>query len=382
LSTGRPIGSSLNTLVNGRTPAPVNKKNLSLFNSKNKSNSPLLNTKSDIVQGHSLLVNKTTGNSRSISFFSNKLSKIRGAGHQGKYNIFRPSGRQKPGFIMQHSPSQDTSNNRLNYNLAAITPWPNFDPYISNLVNPSLVRPYNLVQGSASAQSKTLKDKKGKLARINDPTVSHLDWVVSIGANTSGSFTSPKQNANFYGTAPVDVFFGISVARQFNDHWGINPHVNLFSPQIINTAYAHINQSKVDSGQSLQISSSRKIYSINIPVCITYKPPGKFSFKAGPVFNIPVKQINTTSTLQPNIIRTDSAYYRKITGILNRTQYAQTFNYGISGGVSFKFKRLIFDATYSKSLNGYKVTSDFGTYKSYNGTLQLTIGFQLNKPKP
>jgi hypothetical protein len=68
--------------------------------------------------------------------------------------------------------------------------------------------------------------------------------------------------------------------------------------------------------------------------------------------------------------------------VLSGTQYLQKLNVGLSAGVNIQFKRLSFEATYLKSLSGYQVTSGYGTYRSYNGTLQFTIGFRLNKVKP
>lgn len=206
---------------------------------------------------------------------------------------------------------------------------------------------------------------------------SSLNWGILIGANTSGSFTPKSENSNFYGSLPADLYFGPFVTYNFNNKWAVSSQLRLLSPQTIITRYTHPNASKVDSGQLLSVTASRKIYSVSIPVYAVYKITPNVGFKIGPVINIPTKQINAGSTLQPNSIRTDTAYYAKLRGQLDSTSYQQKLNFGLSGGVSIRVKRFIFEATYLKSLSGYKVSSGLGTYKSNNGTFQLSVGFQF-----
>ena len=225
------------------------------------------------------------------------------------------------------------------------------------------------------------KSNKGNTSKSPGAKQSSLDWGILLGVNSAGSFTSKSMNANFYGSSPVDAYFGLFASFKLNDNWAVNPQFRLFSPQIISTTYSHANQSKVDSGQSLTITASRKIYSINIPIYVTYNATDNIGLKAGPVVNFPLKQINTGSTLLPAGIKEDSSYYSNIKSILDNTQYQQKLNFGISAAASIKFNRFILEAAYLKSLSGYTITSGLGNYKSYNGTFQFTIGFQLDKLK-
>ena len=233
---------------------------------------------------------------------------------------------------------------------------------------------YKIIKGGAGGKSQIAVNKKSKEGNIKS---SSLNWGILIGANSSGSFTPKSQNANFYGNSPVDLFFGPFVTYNFSGKWAVNTQLRLLNPQAIVTTYFHSNGSKVDSGQSLTITSSRKMYSVSIPLYAVYKLTPNISFKLGPVINIPTKQINVSSALQPYSIRTDSTYYKKISGELDSTSYQQRVNYGLSGGVSIRVKRFIFEATYLKSLSGYQVTSGLGSYKSKNGTFQFTVGFQF-----
>ena len=265
--------------------------------------------------------------------------------------------------------------------LIAVKPQLNFSS-ISNIQHIALPALSGNSGRNATGQAQAGKTKKDKPGKANNNNPSNIDWGILTGVNSSGSFTPKSQNANFYGSSPVDLYFGLFASYKLNNTWAINPQIRLFNPQSITTTYSHANQSKVDSGQNLTITASRKVYSLSIPVYAVYNINNNFSFKAGPVINFPIKQINTNSLFQPSSIKADSTYYTNITGILNKTEYDQKLNFGISAGASIKYKRFIFEAAYLKSLSGYGVTSGLGSYKSYNGTFQFTIGFQLDKVKP
>ena len=261
--------------------------------------------------------------------------------------------------------------------LTAITPPFGLDAdYLLSFAPPqSLPAPtgYALSPGSGKpAKSKTTKSQKP----------SPLDWGLFIAVNTSGSFTPKSQNTNFYGSSPVDFYPGLFATFKLNDSWALNAQARLFSPQTVSTTYTHANQSKVDSNQVLSITATRKIYSVSIPLSVVYKPTGGFFLKAGPVISFPVKQVNQSSQLQPPGIKTDSAYYANAIAILNATNYERSVNFGISAGLGVQFKRWIFDATWLNSLSGYRVSSGLGSGKTNSGTLQIGIGFQLDKVKP
>ncbi|ASU32766.1 hypothetical protein MuYL_0866 [Mucilaginibacter xinganensis] len=235
-----------------------------------------------------------------------------------------------------------------------------------------------LLLKASSGDPKMIKDKKVK---PNNVSVSKVDWGVLMGANGSGSFKSAKQHANFYGSLPVDIYIGLFGSYNLNNKWAISSQVQILSPQNITSNYTHANESKADSSQSLKITTSGKLYSVNIPLYLVYKAANNVTIKAGPVIGIPIKQTGINSTLQPYGIRSDSTYYSKTMAILNASKYEQKFNLGVSGGVSVQIKRFIFEATYLKNLKDYTVINDLGSYKSGNGTVQLSIGFQLNKLK-
>jgi len=237
----------------------------------------------------------------------------------------------------------------------------------------------NRLAGNIKASA---KEKNAKATNINNSSPLNIDWGLLAGVNTSGSFTPKNQNSNFYGSLPVDLYFGLYGAYNLNSKWGINSQVQLFSPQTITGTYSHTNQNRADSGQTLKITDSWKRYAVNVPIYVRYKVTGNISVMGGPVLNFPVKQVYARSTLQPGGIKSDSAYYANVRGLLDSTKYDQKLNFGLSGGLNIQFKRLSIEATYLKSLSGYRATSGFGSHTYGNGTFQFTVGFQLNKLKP
>jgi hypothetical protein len=225
------------------------------------------------------------------------------------------------------------------------------------------------------------KPPKVKAVTNNNLLPSTIDWGILAGVNSSGSFTAKNYNTNIYGKLPVDLYFGLFATYHLNDKWAINSQVRVLNPQNLNSSFTHIvNENKVDSGKVLTVTDTRKAYFVSVPIHLVYKINNNVSVKAGPVINIPVKQVSNSSILQPGI-KLDSAYNITVSNQLKAIKYDQKINLGISGGLSLQYKRLILEATYLKSFSDYNVISDFGNYKSNKGTVQITLGFQLNRIK-
>ncbi|SDD32345.1 Outer membrane protein beta-barrel domain-containing protein [Mucilaginibacter pineti] len=238
------------------------------------------------------------------------------------------------------------------------------------------------------------KVKKEKAPKVTKPSknktgsssLSNIDFGIMAGVNASNSFTQKAQNSNFYGSFPVDLYLGLFGTYNFNSKFAVNVQVKGLNPLKLSGAYTHANASKtdtglVDSGETLRIKDSRKAYFINVPVHFVYKINKYVGVKAGPVINIPVKQVNGNAVLQPVKIMTDTPYFKNINKQLSATQYQQKINFGLSGGVTLQYQRFLLEATYNKSFSSYRVVSDLGSYSQNPGSVQISIGFQLNKPK-
>jgi hypothetical protein len=233
-------------------------------------------------------------------------------------------------------------------------------------------------KGSKKTTDKTQTEKTKTSS--GSSIFSKMDWGVLLGVNSSGSFRPKSEDANFYGSAPVDFFVGLSATYNFNPKWALYSQVKVLTPQNISYNYPHVNDGLLDSAR-LQINSGRKIYSLEIPLLLSYRVNNYLSVRAGPMISIPIKQANVTNRILTPGSKQDSAYYVSLTDSLKGTQYLPKLNFGFSGGINFQYKRLSFGAMWNQSLSSYQINSDFGTYSTKPGTFQFNIGWQLDKVK-
>jgi hypothetical protein len=210
---------------------------------------------------------------------------------------------------------------------------------------------------------------------------SAFDYGILTGINASGSFTSKNQNKNFYGSLPVDVFFGAFATYHFNDRWGVNLQLRGLNPQKISGTYTHSNDSKKDTNQVLVMADARKVYTADAALHLVYKPIAGLSLKAGPVFGYTLKEANGNTSFQTGPLKKDSVYYANVTKLINATTYAKTLTLGLSTGASYEYGRFIFDAAYVWNFKGPGAGSTLGSYSANNGSFLFSIGFKLNKPK-
>ncbi|HEY9004026.1 MAG TPA: hypothetical protein VIM89_21895 [Mucilaginibacter sp.] len=241
-------------------------------------------------------------------------------------------------------------------------------------VNAVLVNTYptlnskSLFQTGASASSKSTKNKVKSPLHIYGT----FDWGVLIGANSSGSFTSGSLNKN--GSLPVDIFPGIYGTYNLNAKWGIGAQVSVLSPQIAKGAtYDHPYFVYADSSVSIKsklVSTSKKIYSVQVPVYATYKIANNIHLKAGPVISFPLKQYNVATPVD-----SVSQY------VLSHSRYDQKTDFGFAGGANYQYKRLIFEVNYLKGITQHSIVTDSLIHKATNNTFQFSIKLQLGGNK-
>jgi len=238
----------------------------------------------------------------------------------------------------------------------------------------------------SASTDKPVKDKSPKAKsvknRINISITSNIDYGILVGVNASNSFTPKAQNSNFYGSLPIDMYAGLYATYNFSPKLAINIQLKGLNPLRFNGSYTHHNESKIDTNQTLSISDSRKAYFVSIPIHFVYAITPNIHIKGGTIINIPMKQVNGSSNYQTSGVKKDTlGYYNTVADKIKATRYEQKINLGLSGGVGLQYQRWMLEATYNKSFNSYHVASDLGSYNTNPGSVQITIGFQLNKPK-
>jgi hypothetical protein len=379
--TGKPAQLSSATTTNTELSTTAKKNNPVELSVADKNQSGVNRQSYSKPANISPVNNKTKVNSRFLSY-NNKSDAQLNAVTDHKTGNNRNSTGAAPLTNDNHSASDEF--------ITPVSPNPGFDKiksYRFDITSQGLTNKivyesvFNRLKDSGRA-GKNAGNSKGQNAGAKKSTSTNLDWGFLAGVNSSGSFTAKSLNSNFYGKSAVDAYLGLFATYNINDKWAVNTQIRFFNPQNISGTYTHANDSKVDSGQLLKISNTRKAYSVSVPLYVVYKATSLINFKAGPVLNFPVKQVDGGSSLQPAGISADTVYYPKAMALLSETKFTQKFTYGLSGGVSIHYQRLIFDATYFKGINGQKISSGLGSYNAYGNTLQFTIGFQLSKPKP
>jgi hypothetical protein len=248
------------------------------------------------------------------------------------------------------------------------------EPYMITALPLSIVDKYKAVSDTSSSPNK--KAKPGKA-----PGGSGFDYGILAGINASGSFTAKEQNKNFYGSFPVDVFFGAFATYHFSDKWGINLQLRGLNPQNVSGTYTHSNDSKKDTNQVLVMTDSRKIYTADAALHLIFKPAAGLSLKAGPVFGYALKEANGNTTFQTGPLKKDSAYYVSVVKLINATTYTKGFTMGLSAGASYQYGRFIFDAAYNRNFGGLKAGSTLGSYSDNTSSFLFTVGFKLNRLK-
>ena len=231
--------------------------------------------------------------------------------------------------------------------------------------------PSYIVPQVAGKLIKDNKSKNGGPFKVKPVNNAAWEWGLLIGANSSGSFTPKSQNSNFYGSSPVDLFTGVYGTYDLNEKWGIGAQVRFLTPAVIKGTFVSTTVTRSDSATIIRTKSTndqRKVYSVQVPLYAIYHVNNSLSFKAGPVISFPVKQLN---------IAADSA----TRAVFTQAHYDQKTDIGLIGGVSLRYKRLIFEASYLKGLTRHSIALDSLSYRSANSTLQFTIGIQLGRKK-
>ncbi|MFD2874273.1 hypothetical protein ACFS5N_17455 [Mucilaginibacter ximonensis] len=213
--------------------------------------------------------------------------------------------------------------------------------------------------------------KRAKAAKAAWST--KLDWGILAGTDGLGTWTPKSQNHNFYGSLPADIYLGLFGTYNVNDRWAVGLQSRFLVPHAVSGTYTYPGAS-----ETILISDSRKVYTIDVPIHLIYKPVSNISLKAGPLLSIQAKTANGTF---PNAANDSTGTKSPITQALNATSMSNKVQLGASAGVGFSYKFLWLDATYNYYTKGQKISSSLGGYSANMNSLQLTIGIKLNKSK-
>jgi len=252
------------------------------------------------------------------------------------------------------------------------------------LTSGSINRNATLGENSSANKTSGKTDKKAKDAKASktarNSTYKNLDWGLLTGTDGMGSLTPKSQNHNIYGSLPIDIYVGLFGTYNLNDRWALGLQSRFLVPHTVSGryVYSHAAKDTTQAAETIQISDSRKVYTVDVPIHLIYRIAPNINLKGGPMLSIPVKTANGT---YPNAGNDSTGNANTVTKSLSATAPARKILFGASAGIGFSYKSLWFDATYNYNPRPMEMKSDLGGYSSNTNSLQLTIGIKLNRGK-
>jgi hypothetical protein len=280
-----------------------------------------------------------------------------------------PTGSTKPIISGDNNTAQVTNPQGNSANSSQKT-----DATTSNPVTTAANQPNN----TTAAARKTPAGIKPASGKKTKPTktisYSSFEFGLNLGAKTNRG-----------------VFAGVAGTYYINHNLGIGIGANV-SQRLISGSYSNSNykytfspdtsKAKTYTADKLVVTSSQKIYTIDVPVLVTYKVSRIISLKGGAVISIPLK----TGAIKNNLGAINNPVdtikpYKVIDTAAHSTTINSRVNFSLSGGIHLNLNRFSIDADYVRGLSPYTTSSSLGSGKSYYHTFQFGVGFILFKTK-
>ena len=235
------------------------------------------------------------------------------------------------------------------------------------------------VNANNSAKNKTATSPNSKNKTAKNPGGgSKFELDLRAGLNTSSSSISQSK------------FGGIAASYYILPNLGIGVGADVSTPYTITGSYtqANLNYTTADTGKAknhstgkIIIYSSRKIYTVNVPLTVTYKINDNMSVYGGAVADIPVKSALSKSNLGLLTNSKDTTAAKEIDPYVSSTTISNKLNFSITGGIKLNVDRFYISGGYVQGLSPYTINTGLGSAKISYNTIQFSVGYQLFKPK-
>ncbi|WP_158796231.1 outer membrane beta-barrel protein [Pedobacter sp. L105] len=176
-------------------------------------------------------------------------------------------------------------------------------------------------------------------------------------------------------------YFGIFGSYGLRTRWLLNGGLRIVTSEALSGSYtSSLIKSRPDTTQVLKVTDKRNIAVMTIPLTVSYRISNIISLNAGPLISFPIKQsgINYQFATLTNLKDTIPVIKQGVDSTLKHTT-VNKINIGFTGGISIRIKQFYLDASYQQNLTPYKVSSDLGSYQSYNHSLQLGVHYKFKK---
>ena len=309
--------------------------------------------------------------------------------------VFRQSNRTSKYFTSKTNKNTALVSNGTNGSSGSTTPIISRNNNTAQVTNPQS-------NSTNSTQKTDTTTSKPITTAVNQPnnTTAAAGKILAGKKPASGKKTKPAKvvsysnfeiGLNLGAKTNRGIFAGVAGTYYINHNLGIGIGANV-SQRLISGSYSNSNykytfspdtsKAKTYTADKLVVTSSQKIYTVDVPVLVTYKVSRIISLKGGAVISIPVK----TGAIKNNLGAINNPVdtikpYRVIDTAAHSTTINSRVNFSLSGGIHLNLNRFSIDADYVRGLSPYTTSSSLGSGKSYYHTFQFGVGFILFKTK-
>lgn len=250
-------------------------------------------------------------------------------------------------------------------------------PGITDLKNTSTETETAKAKTANNTVAKIATPKKGKSARIPKIKTGKInvitpryDFGLEVGWNAG------KSNS-FYlgalGSYRITTLLRVNAGLRLNTPSELSGNYTTIPTDVFGDPFSHY-----------QVSDSRKIMVLNLPLTVEYKVSNRLSINAGPVFGLLLSQSNIknlSGSLKdsiPSTVNMDFIHRRYVDSALTHTSINK-MNLGLTGGLSYRFRQFYIEARYLQNLRPYKLTNTLGSYQQDYRSLQLGIRYKFKQ---
>ncbi|MCR8560844.1 hypothetical protein KXD93_24515 [Mucilaginibacter sp. BJC16-A38] len=246
---------------------------------------------------------------------------------------------------------------------------------ISNSIQPLTGANYLVNAGllkalDASGSSKITVNKAGssKVTKIKKPKgpsgSSPFEFSAEAALNTSGAGTN--------------VLFGFWAGYPLTSKWQLNSGIRVDINRTLLGNIVHPSYSRPDT-VVFNVTDSRRLNVISVPVNLEYKISNTLSILAGPQINFSASQSRHTNKVG-NVPRyTDTLSHSQSIDSALRYNSINKVTVGITGGINFRAGHFTIEGLYQQNITPYSVNTGLGNYKQFYHSFQVGIKYTFKK---
>ncbi len=222
-----------------------------------------------------------------------------------------------------------------------------------------------------------------------DSTAFSSDWGIRLGVNNRSSFMVSSENRNLYGHLPLDFYTGLYAKVHLSKRLAFKPELTILNPNLLSVRYAAKHNTGDTSSSKNIIVDRRKIYTLDIPLNLSYQISRRLDVQMGMVIQIPVSQLlisHSINTTRQTAVAADSSHAAStiytttsIAGTGNKSDYIQRVNLSVSAGLTYHFKRFDLEGTLMRNITPFQLKSTVGLSNTFQNSFLLSLNYRIGR---